>query len=238
MSSTTKDTQHHHHYRIGDQVTVKGFVTHHQELMGRNGIVTGSQTSSGKYPVCLESTDSMEGSVVLLSRKHIKKRARLHHHEHRHIENNKEPEAEVRAFAYSTPIPASCPTAADSSPVNIAMSAPPVQYHQAPEAALAPDSPSAVIIHKTPDSPTPTASTSQTNNSTVVVENARGGNGNCCFITWSIICSIIAVVCAVMAIVSLGLLWWLWIPVIICGILSCVFCCLICCHKDDGGCAC
>ena len=188
--------------------------------------------------MCLESTDSMEGSVVLLSRKHIKKRARLHHHEHRHIENNKEPEAEVRAFAYSTPTPASCPTAADSSPVNIAMSAPPVQYHQAPEADLAPDSPSAVIIHKTPDSPTPTASTSQTNNSTVVVENTRGGNGNCCFITWSIICSIIAVVCAIMAIVSLGLLWWLWIPVIICGILSCVFCCLICCRKDDGGCAC
>ena len=124
MSSTTKDTQHHHHYRIGDQVTVKGFVTHHQELMGRNGIVTGSQTSSGKYPVCLESTDSMEGSVVLLSRKHIKKRARLHHHEHRHIENNKEPEAEVRAFAYSTPTPASCPTAVPSPCKKLIIGAP------------------------------------------------------------------------------------------------------------------
>jgi len=125
MPSTSKDTHHHHHqYRIGDHITVKGFVTHHQELMGRKGIVAGPQTSSGKYPICLESTDGMEESVVLLSRKHMK-RNRLNHHEHKHMEDTKE-EPDVRAFTRSTPVPVSRSTAVDRKPDNIAMSAPPV----------------------------------------------------------------------------------------------------------------
>eukprot|EP00956_Cyclotella_meneghiniana_P025703 scaffold54172_cov23-Cyclotella_meneghiniana.AAC.1 len=92
--------------------------------MGRKGIVAGPQTSSGKYPICLESTDGMEESVVLLSRKHMK-RNRLNHHEHKHMEDTKE-ELDVQAFTRSTPIPVSRSTAVDRKPDNIAMSAPPV----------------------------------------------------------------------------------------------------------------
>ena len=182
---------------------------------GRIGTITGQKDSYGFYPICLDTTSELKGSITCLPNKYFRRFP---------IHNSKE----SISMDVEVPVIATVATPVEDNenirvPNNIGASIPP--NHEIP---------TSIVVNNSIPNDTTQQQPKQNSNSVVVNRYSTANNG--CVIASIIIFALIAaVMVAVLFFTPLSFFFpfslVLWIPAIVCCIISCTCCCILCCNR-------